>query len=106
MADLIVSFTASCRVVSQEEFAGAHPIAGGYRPNLFLKGDYFPCMVESTGPELTPGTVGDLRLNAIVPEDAAQKFRAGVEFELREVPHTIARGVISRVETQKPIQAQ
>jgi hypothetical protein len=106
MADLIVSFTASCRVVSQEEFAGVHSIGSGYRPNLFLKGDYFPCMVELTGPELAPGAVGDLHLNAIVPEDAVQKFQAGVEFELREVPHTIARGVISRVETPKPIQAQ
>jgi hypothetical protein len=94
----VAVFIGTCRVATEDEFSDVHPLAAGYRPNLVLASEYLPCQLTVEGEGLATGQSGEIEVRAIVSEKSAPVLKPGVEFELREGPHTIAWCQVTAVE--------
>jgi hypothetical protein len=92
--------------VSFDGFRRQSPALPGYRPNLFVGGEYFVCEVKRMEPygRFEHGQSGKIEMWIIVPDDRRERFVKGASFELREVPDRVAGGMIECILEVKKIE--
>lgn len=85
--------------VTFDGFRRQSPALPGYRPNLFVGGEYFVCEVKRMEPyrRFEHGQSGTIEMWIIVPEDRRGRFIEGTSFELREAPDRVASGTFKRI---------
>lgn len=91
--EVVVSLDAKCMVRAD----ATRPIKNHDRFNLYVHGEYFPCVVASVRDRtIPPGRAGELQLRAVMRASDVGLPR-GTRIELREALNIFASGELLRI---------
>jgi hypothetical protein len=103
MEDRRVPFGADLTMTGADSGPGS--LLADMRPNLWIDGGYYPCVVLATLPEagVPRGSSGAAEMVALCPRGGLTRFAVGTHIELRVASKVFATGIIAKVGRSEPL---
>lgn len=86
----------TCKVLTVENYPGAHSVKGGLMSTFYVNGEHLMCKVIQTSTTLDPGAEGEIQVSLLVI-NSAYIPKAGDYFELREGMNILAKCQLNSV---------